>query len=138
VTAGVDVLLPHRADDLVMASAGVSASKPPSAAMRGSQAIRAKTSTTAATAIQRSKGRGRFSATHAMPGAIKARPTVNQPLSIAKVRASASAAAEPAACSAAAAATPDRGGLARHGFDDPVICGSSGTRQPQDPSDSSI
>jgi hypothetical protein len=44
-----------------------------------------------------------------MPGAIKARPTVNQPLSIAKVRASASAAAEPAACSAAAADTTQAG-----------------------------
>jgi hypothetical protein len=72
--------------------------------------MRASTKMAAAAVILRSIGSGRFSATQAMPGAISARPTVSQPFSSAKARASASAAADPAACSAVADATPGRAG----------------------------
>ncbi len=65
--------------------------------MRGSQPTRAVTSAAMMAASERSHGSGRFSETHAAPGAIKASATVSQPFSSANVNASASAARAPVA-----------------------------------------
>ena len=77
--------------------------------MRGSQPMRASTSTPITAASTRSAGNGRFSDTQAMPGTISASATVSQPFSSAMVSASASAATAPVAKIALAAASPGRG-----------------------------
>jgi len=77
--------------------------------IRGSCAIRASTSAVTTAASVRKAGSGRSSAIQAMPGTIRARATVSQPLSSAMVSASASAATAPVAKIAPEAARPGRG-----------------------------
>ena len=77
--------------------------------MRGSQAMRATTRATMTAASARRNGSGRCAAIQAMPGTMRARPTVSQPFSIANVRVSASEATAPVAKIACAAGTPGRG-----------------------------
>ena len=71
--------------------------------------MRAITAATRMPHSQRSHTSGRFSATYAVPGTIRASATVSQPFSSAKVSASASAAIAPVAKIAAADGVPGRG-----------------------------